>query len=200
MADRAGREPVTVAIVLAAGEGSRFAGPHHKLAAVVDGHSLAEHAIGTALTADIGPVIVVTGAAGIAALHLDDRLAAQVTVVHNPRWADGQSTSLRAGLVAADDRFAAEAAVIGLADQPGVVPEAWRRVAAATAPIAIATYAGERRNPVRLTRAVWDLMPTGGDAGARTVARLRPDLVREIPCPGSADDIDTVEDLSRWQK
>ena len=88
--------------------------------------------------------------------------------------------------------------VIGLGDQPGVSPSAWRAVADDSADLTIATYGGTRGNPVGINRAVWALLPIDGDEGARKTAKLHPDLVHELPCIGSSADIDTVEDLRRW--
>jgi molybdenum cofactor cytidylyltransferase len=193
MADGGPTNPTTVAIVLAAGAGSRFAGPTHKLLADLDGSTVARRAVTAAVDAGIGPVIVVTGAVDPISPAPDG-----ATVVHHPGWADGQATSLQAGIEAAR-RLGATAVVVGLADQPDVDPDSWRRVAASTAPIAVATYDGRRGNPVRLAAEVWDLLPTAGDAGARTVIEMRPDLVEQVPCAGSSDDIDTLEDLASWQ-
>jgi CTP:molybdopterin cytidylyltransferase MocA len=186
------RDQRALAVVLAAGSGSRFAGPGHKLAARLDDRPIAEIAVTAATDAAIGPVIVVTGATE-PPLHAPD-----VRRVHNPDWADGQSTSLRVA-VAEAERLGVDAIVVGLADQPFVPPEAWRRVARSRSPIAVATYEGRRRNPVRLHRSVWPLLPTAGDIGAREVVRMHPSLVEEIPCPGSPADIDTLEDLRKWQ-
>ena len=161
-----------------------------------DGRSVVEHAVAAAGEA-LGEVLVVTGA-----VQLPSAVTAMpgVRVVHNPRWADGQATSLAAGdRAGATGDDAIDAVVVGLGDQPDITPESWRRVAASTAPIAIATYDGRRRNPVRLHRSVWPLLPTTGDEGARALTRLRADLVEEVPCSGSPDDIDTLEDLLRWQ-
>ncbi len=187
----------TVAVILAGGSGSRFHGDRHKLLAELDGRPLADHAIRAALEAAIGPVVVVTGAERLDSL--DPELLTHVWREHNAAWADGQRTSIQVGFAIADQRFDAEAIVVGLADQPFVTPQAWRAVAESRSPIAIATYGGARRNPVRLHRTVWPLLTGAGDIGARDLARLRPDLVEEVPCSGSAADIDTREDLRAWQ-
>jgi CTP:molybdopterin cytidylyltransferase MocA len=178
-------------VVLAAGAGRRFSGEHHKLHTEVGGRPLHRWAIDAAVEAGLGPVFVVTGA-----VELD--LPEPVVGVPNPRWEEGIATSLQAGIGAAREA-GCDAVVVGLADQPGVVAEAWQLVAAADAtPLAVATYDGERGNPVRIAATAWDELPTSGDEGARLLLRRCPELVSEVPCPGSPDDVDTVEDLRRW--
>lgn len=189
----------TLAVVLAAGGGSRFAGPTHKLEAELDGVPIVDLAVRHAIDSGVGPVVVVSGASIPALTSAADALAdGRLTVVHNPRWAEGQSTSLQVAVDEARRRHV-HAIVVGLADQPFVEPAAWRSVASSRSPIAVATYGDAMRNPVRLHHAVWPLLPTTGDHGARDLVRLRPELVERIPCQGSAADIDTLEDLRSWQ-
>lgn len=182
-------------IVLAAGGSTRFAaGP--KQLAEAGGRALVRLAVEAAVDAEcFAEVLVVQGA-------VDCRPALDglsVTVLDNPRWSDGMATSLQVGLAEAGRR-GATAVVVGLADQPGVSAADWRTVARADtpSPIVVATYDGHRGNPVRLDRSVWSLLPTDGDEGARTLIARRSDLVTAVACPGDAADVDTVEDLERW--
>jgi len=186
----------TTAVLLAAGGGTRFTGPTHKLLAVLDGISVFQRSLDNVLAAGFDQVVVVTGAVDLTSLGD----MSSVTTVHNPRWADGQAGSLHAGLSVAADKHS-DYAVVGLADQPFVGPLAWRTIASArsTAPIVVATYLGVRGpNPVRLHQSVWSQIPTEGDEGARSLMRLHPDWVDEVACDGSAADIDTLEDLRQW--
>ncbi len=182
---------MVAAVLLAAGAGSRFAGETHKLRADLRGRPVLAHALDAVRGSGLD-VVVVTGA-----VDVDDLLPADVTVVHNPQWSEGQATSVRAGIVAAD-ALGHDAVVVGLGDQPFVTAETWRAVAAADGAVVVPVHDGRRGNPVKLDRAVWPLLPPVGDAVGRAVMAGRPDLVREIRCDGDSADIDTLEDLHRW--
>ena len=183
----------TAAVVLAAGGGSRFAGQTSKLLAPFRTRPLVSWAVDAALGAQLDETVVVTGAVDLSAV-----VPAEVTLLHNEAWASGLATSLRVGLDWCE-RQGHDAAVVGLGDQPLIASEAWRAVATPTsAPIVVATYSGRRRNPVKLDRSVWPLVPVTGDEGARIVMASQPALVREVACPGDPADVDTVEDLRLW--
>jgi molybdenum cofactor cytidylyltransferase len=180
------------AVVLAAGGASRFGGSGAKLLVTFRGRPLASWALEAAAGAGLDELIVVTGAA-----DLGDVLPPGATVVRNDRWAEGQAGSVQSALAVASDH-GHDAVVVGLADQPLIPATAWRAVAGGASPITVASYGGVRRNPVRLHRSVWALLPGEGDEGARSLIRGRPDLVGEVACEGDPADIDTLEDLARW--
>ena len=186
-----------VAIVLAAGGGRRFAasgGVGDKLLATWRGQPLVRWALEHALAAGLDRTWVVTGAVDLVAAGV---VPPGVEVLANERWQEGQATSLQVARAAAQVAGDIGALVVGLGDQPLIPPAAWRAVAVSHGrPIAVATYGGRRRHPVRLDRECWALLPGAGDEGARRLMRERPELVMEVECDGDPTDIDTVDDLA----
>ena len=168
---------MTVAILLAAGAGSRFTGGGHKLDATIRGRSVAERAIAAALDSGIGPVLVVTGSHPIS-------LPPEVTEVANPDWADGQITS-RAARTRGRARARRDGGR-GRARRPAVRHR--RRVARGRG-VDRRRSRSPRTTVGAATRcasseSVWPLLPETGDEGARALIRFRPDLVEQVPCAG----------------
>jgi molybdenum cofactor cytidylyltransferase len=158
--------PQIAAIVLAAGLSRRMGA--NKLLATVDGVAMVRRVAQAAIGSHATPVVVVTGhgseGVALALAGLDVRL------VVNPEYAEGLSTSLRAGLGALP--ASAEGAVILLGDMPYITAAAVDALIAAFRPggIVVATSAGRRGNPVVWPRALFDaLMQVRGDAGGRAV-------------------------------
>lgn len=182
------------AVVLAAGGGSRFEGPTHKLLAPFQGRPLVAWAFAAAEEAGFDELVVVQGAVDLAG-----QAPSQATLITNLDWERGQATSLG---VAVDHARARghSAIVVGLGDQPLVPASAWRAVGAAgdLAPIVVATYGERRGNPVRLAGDIWDQLVFDGDEGARELMRRRPDLCGQVACHGDPADFDTMEDFEQW--
>ena len=102
-------------LVLAAGRSSRMA-PRNKLLETVGGEPMVRHVAAVAIASGTQPVIVVTGHEAAAVTGALRGLA--VTIVANPDYADGLSTSLRAGLRALPQGI--DGALILLGDMPEV--------------------------------------------------------------------------------
>lgn len=181
-------------VLLAAGGGSRLGRPK----AVVDFHGepLVRRGVRLLTVGGCASVTVVTGAA---AEQVRRVLYEDVAVVHNPQWASGMGSSLRAGIAAVCD---APAAVVALVDQPLVAPDAvrmlidrWRHGAL----IVAATYQGAIRHPVLFDATAFPAVchSAVGDQGARALLRARPEWVERVACEGAASphDVDTADDL-----
>ena len=190
------------AAVLAAGRGTRLGDElTAKPLLELRGRPLVRWALDAALTAGTRPVLLVVG-------HGGDAVAAvappAVNVTFAPDWRDGIAHSLHAALDALEPQADVDAVCVGLADQPLIGPDAYRRLVDAHqhgATLAVATYAGARANPVLLDRTVWrDAKTLRGDVGARTLMRTHP--VTEVDCTGTGDptDVDTLDDLHTLER
>lgn len=187
------------AIVLAAGRGTRF-GASPKMLADLQGKPLVRHVAEAALAAGLRPVLVVTGHASgevrAALAGLD------IALVPNPAYAEGLSTSLKAGFAALAPQ--AESALVLLGDMPLVGPDLIRALAAAWTeaggpPALVPTYAGRRGNPVVLSRALGpEIAGLTGDAGAGPLLREREGVVEHpVDDPAVTADVDTPQALAR---
>lgn len=163
------------AILLAAGRATRWraSGGREatKLIAPWRGRPLVRVVAEAALASRASPLIVVTGHEGEAVRAALEGL--DVRFVANPAYADGMSTSLRAGLVAAPPD--AEGAVILLGDMPLVSAALIDALIAGFESRADALAAAPRGeaglgNPALLARALFpDAMALRGDKGARAL-------------------------------
>jgi CTP:molybdopterin cytidylyltransferase MocA len=166
--------PMIGTIVLAAGASSRFGSAKQRL--LVPG--VVEKARASEA---VDEVLVVVGA---------HQVETDAPTVRCPEWEQGPGASLRCGLNALAPET--EAAVVVLADGPGLSPAAIDRVVAAwrtgAGDVVAASYGGNRGHPILLARTVWADIP---DEGARA---LEPVLV---PCDdlGAPGDVDTPADL-----
>jgi molybdenum cofactor cytidylyltransferase len=194
--EEAGRR--IAAIVLAAGRSTRMGGPN-KLLADVGGRPLVRIAVEEALASRAQPVVVVTG-------HQREQVEAAlkglpVILTHNPDFAQGLSTSLKAGLAALP--AGADGAIVCLGDMPQVDAGLIDRLVAAFEPekgalVVVPTIAGKRGNPVVWSRRFFaDLSRLDGDVGARHLIGAYPEAVVEVPVTGRAAfvDVDTPDAL-----
>jgi molybdenum cofactor cytidylyltransferase len=192
-------EPRKVAaLILAAGQGRRMGGPH-KVTATIDGKPMVRIVAEAAKASSAASVTVVTG-------HRPEKVAAaldglELGIVHNPDYANGLSTSLRAGLAVLPETI--EGVIVLLADMPRVTSEMIDRLIAAFNPgrgalIVVPTFEGKRGNPVVWSsRYFGDLGHIQGDTGGRHLIGQNADAVVEVELgPAVALDVDTPEALA----
>ena len=185
-------------LVLAAGRSTRMGGPN-KLLEEINGRALVRIATDHVLASGARPVIVVTG-------HQRERVeralaGLAVTFVHNPDFAEGLSTSLKAGLGALPGEN--DGALVLLADMPRVDANLIDSLIDAFDPargalVVVPTFDGKRGNPVLWSRRFFaDLMTLQGDVGARHLIGSHAEAVTELPASGSAvlTDVDTPDAL-----
>jgi molybdenum cofactor cytidylyltransferase len=183
-------------IILAAGASRRMG--RSKQLLLWRGKPFVCHVARIALEAGLSPVVIVTGAEADAVRAALADLP--VEIVHNPDWAEGQSTSVRTGLQGLPPETTA--AVFLLADQPHI-PVALVRALLEQhvqnrTPLVAPMIDGQRGNPVLFDRSTFpDLMSLHGDAGGRLVFSRYPITCVPWNDPNLLLDVDTLEDYER---
>lgn len=187
-----------VVIVLAAGLGSRFLGPLHKLVQPMGSTTVLGQTIGHAIESGLAVVVVTTERLAAEAA----RWVARRDVVVLPEVGSagagvlGMGHSIAAGVAA---RPQAAGWLVLPGDMPLVTPASLKAVAAGLAQHAVvyAQHLGRRGHPVGFSAELFsELVQLGGDDGARRVAARYPSIGLELADPGVLIDVDTVADLA----
>jgi len=194
------------ALVLAAGTSSRMEG-RNKLVCEVGGVTMIERAVRAALDSRCTQVVVVTGwQAQQVEAALDSLVESRpVTVVRNPQYATGLSSSLRCAVATLPETL--DAALVLLADMPWIGAAHIDRLIEAFDPRAPAIIApfrdGRRGHPVLWPKAYLPMLGAlGGDVGARWLLDRFAAQVRAVPFDDDAvvEDIDTQQQLAEAQR
>lgn len=185
-------------IVLAAGAASRMGQPKQLLD--WGGAPLVRVVALAALAAGLNELLVVTGRASEQVEQALADLSARC--VYNAEYAQGQGTSLRAGVAALSPQT--DAALILLGDQPFVTPATIAAIVAAWRsdgpPIVAPRYRGVRGNPVLFARPLFpELLAVTGDQGARAILAARAGSIQYVDFDDDRPlaDIDTIEEYQR---
>ncbi len=194
--------PRIAAIVLAAGQ-SRRTGRRNKLLAEIDGQPMVARVVDAVAASAAATVVVVSG---FEAERLGAALAGRdLTIVHNPRFDEGLSTSLRTGLGALTQSGArVDGVMVCLGDMPGVKSRHIDALISAFDPlegraICVPVYQGKRGNPVLWGASLFaEIAGVAGDVGARHLIGEHAEVVCEVAIddPGVLLDVDTPEALA----
>lgn len=186
-------------VILAAGSSSRLGTPKQLL--TLGDHPVLEHILRVARGTSLEPLLLILG-------HQADTIAntvdtSNITVVVNPDYAQGQSSSVKAAILALPDSV--EAVVFMLGDQPLVEPaviDALVQVYRETsAPVVQPRYRQGRGNPVLISHELFpELGELTGDTGARPLIARHAERIQfaelsHVDRPGDIDTWDDVEQL-----
>jgi molybdenum cofactor cytidylyltransferase len=204
----------TAAIILAAGSSSRMGGGRHKLLLPLGRRPVLAHVLEAALASQARPIIVVVG-------HQANQVRAQiaayddsngVSIVENPAYLKGMSTSLQAGVQTlltygykkdeyeTSARTTVDSALVLLGDQPLITPQVIDALIDArtrTGKCIIAPLIdGKRGNPILFAADLFpELLEVTGDEGGRSVVERHRSEVATIEIASAA----TIYDVDTWE-
>jgi molybdenum cofactor cytidylyltransferase len=199
----------TAAIILAAGTSSRMGEGRNKLLLPLQQRPVLAHVIAAALGSRAHPIWLVLGhqAKEVRSQLQLDNLAQSLHLVENAEYAQGQSTSMQAGLRAllADPHARElESVIFLLGDQPMITSaliDALLDLRAESGKrIALPLYAGQRGNPVLFALDLAsELLQVSGDEGGRSVLKRHPQDIATLAVSEEMlnADVDTWEAYQR---
>ena len=190
------------AIVLAAGRSSRM--QEFKLGMAFKNHTILEEVLQNVRAARPAEIVVVTGHYQSATMNIVKGYP-DVRTVHNPHYATGMSSSIRAGLLQSNPF--AEGMLVCLSDMPLIPPTVYQALVehfctGSTDPQIIRPcFRGKPGNPVLFSAHFReDLLQLAYPEGARELVKANRDKVRlvEVGTPGIFQDIDTPDQYAQW--
>jgi molybdenum cofactor cytidylyltransferase len=195
------------ALVLAAGKSSRMGRTKALLSVGSSGETFLHRIIRVLRDGGVEAVVVVIGgdaAAVRASLPRDD---AQISAVENPRYDEGQLSSLLVGLAAVEQRHDnVEAVMMTLVDLPLISAATVRAVRDAFlanpgAPLVRPRRGGRHGHPVIFNRSIFgELRRADPSTGAKPVvhAHAAEEVNVDVDDEGAFIDIDTPQDYDRF--
>lgn len=187
-------------VILAAGASTRFGAPKQLLA--YNGMNLIRHAIEQAQDCGAANVIVVLGS------HANEIKVDTngVTVVENVLWAEGISSSIRAGLTTALQLSPSmQGLMLMVCDQPYLSSSLLQKIIHTQQktgkPIVASDYDGAYGTPALFHRTLFPaLQALRGDTGAKKIMDSNSDLLELVSFPLGHVDIDVQSDYELLKK
>lgn len=202
--------PTTAAILLAAGSSSRMGHGRHKLLLPLGNRPVVAHVLEATLASQAFPTVLVLGHQAEQVRFRIDTYTAHpsLSIVENPDYRQGMSTSLRAGLQHLLQEHHSnepvsstlDSVLILLADQPLITSSiidmliTTRKTTGKN--IIAPLYKGKRGNPILFAASLFpELIEVTGDEGGRSVIeRHKQDMATvEVGDVGTSYDVDTWE-------
>jgi len=184
-------------VVPAAGRGSRFGGPGHKLEQPFEDGTVLGATLRHAIQTQLAVVVVTTAAlAAEAGRHVAAR---DIVVLSGGEAARGMGYTIAAGVA---ERSGAPGWLVLPGDMPLVRPGTMLAVATALEqhPVVYAQYKGRRGHPVGFAAELYsELIQLDNDDGARRVVARYPAYGQDVDDPGVLMDVDTPADLAALQ-